>query len=154
MPARDDLAHALLDLFQVLEQQGLRQVKVIIETVFDWRTDGVFGFRVEFQHRLCHHVRGRVADAVELGVFVAFFRLVGHWFSFSASPPGSWRTPGKFPRRTFRHLWRHKKTLARFRGESACTLTRFHPILPWSERENSLWCMASRGAANGACRSP
>ena len=78
VPAGDDLAHAFLDLLQVILRDRLGQVKIIVETVLDRRADGVLGLRVEFQHGLRHDVRGRVADAVKQRIFVAFV-LVRHF---------------------------------------------------------------------------
>ena len=60
----NDLAHALLDHLQVFRGQGARQVKIIVEAIFNRWTDGVLGLRQHFHHRLSHHVSRRMADAV------------------------------------------------------------------------------------------
>ena len=95
----DDLAHTLFDLRQVFLNQRPRQVEIIVKAVFDWRADGVLGLWVEFQHRLRHDVRRRVADSIQLGIFVTFFGLVGHFLSFALSrPPIFFRKMGEAAR--------------------------------------------------------
>jgi hypothetical protein len=71
--AADDLAHALLDLLQVLRREGaglavllLAQVEVVVEARVDGRPDGDLGLRVNPQHCLGHHMRGAVANLVQL----------------------------------------------------------------------------------------
>ena len=70
MLALDDLAHPLFDLLQVLRCEVARQVEIIIETVLDRRTDRVLGLRNHFHNGLGHDVSGRVADLVQIGLFV------------------------------------------------------------------------------------
>ena len=72
---RDDLSHALLDLFEVFVRDLLGQLEVIIEPVLDGRPDRVLRFGIEFQHGLRHDVRRRVADFIELRLFVLFLDL-------------------------------------------------------------------------------
>jgi hypothetical protein len=69
----DDLAHALFDHLQVLRGQGARQVEIVVKAVLHRRTDGVLGLREHLDHRLRHHMRSRVANAVQVAVFVSFF---------------------------------------------------------------------------------
>ena len=72
VPPADDLAHALLDLLQVFGREAARlavgllaQVKVIVKAGVNGRPDGDLGLRVQLQHRLGHHMRGAVPDAIE-----------------------------------------------------------------------------------------
>jgi hypothetical protein len=62
----DDLAHTLFDFLQVFQGDGLGQIEIVIEAVLDRRSDGVLRLRIELKHGLRHHMRGRVADAVQL----------------------------------------------------------------------------------------
>jgi hypothetical protein len=71
--ARDNLAHALLDLAQVvrLERAGLAalvlaQVEVVLEAVLDRRANGDLGLRVKLKHRLRHAVGRAVPQLVKL----------------------------------------------------------------------------------------
>ncbi len=71
---RDDLAHPLLDLLQVLRRQCAGQVEVVVETILDRWADGDLGLPGEqLHHRLRHHVRRRMPDPVQLRLLVRFF---------------------------------------------------------------------------------
>ena len=76
MLAADDLAHALLDRFQILrrkaDQLALRvtaQVKVVIKARVDWRADRDLRLGIELQHSLRHHMGRAVAELVQLILF-------------------------------------------------------------------------------------
>ncbi len=60
--ALDDLVHALLDLFQVFRRKGDFAREIVIETVLDRRADRHLRARIQFLHRLRHHMRGVVAQ--------------------------------------------------------------------------------------------
>ncbi len=79
--ALDDAAHTLLDGFQVIGGQWARQVKVVVKTIINGRTNGHFAIGEFFQHGLGHHMRGGVPYAVKLRLFVFAF-LICHFYSF------------------------------------------------------------------------
>ena len=62
---RHDLVHALFDLREVFFREGLLAGEVVVETVFDRRSDRHFGFRIELLHCLSHQVSGGVANDVK-----------------------------------------------------------------------------------------
>ncbi len=62
----DDPPHLSLDVLQVLGEKGAADVEVVVEAVLDRWPDGVAGVRPQRQDRLCHHVRGRVPEDVEV----------------------------------------------------------------------------------------
>jgi hypothetical protein len=64
MSAGNNAAHPLFDLFQIVGCQWARQVEIVVEPILDGRTDGDFSFGKDFEHCLCHHVRGRMAQTV------------------------------------------------------------------------------------------
>ncbi len=71
----DDLAHTRLERLQVLRGQRARELEVVVEAVVDRRTDGDARLaREHLHHGLGHHVRRRMADAVQLGALVVFLR--------------------------------------------------------------------------------
>ena len=58
----DDLLHLPLDLLQILGRERLRNVKVVVETAIDGRSDAELGTRENALHSLGENVRGGVAD--------------------------------------------------------------------------------------------
>ena len=58
------LAHTILDRLQIIVGKGLsvRQVEVVVEAVFDRRTDRKGGAGVQIEDRLSHQVRRRMAQ--------------------------------------------------------------------------------------------
>ena len=58
----DDLSHALLDTFEVIGSERPPDVEVVVEAIRDRRSDGVPRSGEEITDRLCHHVRGRMAQ--------------------------------------------------------------------------------------------
>ena len=60
-----NLAHLRLDLRQILRCEGFIAREVVIETVFDGRTDGHLRAGIEFLDRHREHVRGVMADQFE-----------------------------------------------------------------------------------------
>src|SRR5207245_11118367 len=63
------LAHAPLDLLQILGRQRPAEINVIVETVLDDRTDAELRFRKHFLNAGRHDVRQRVTFGVEFFVF-------------------------------------------------------------------------------------
>jgi len=63
--AADDLLHPFFDFGQVFGGQGAGQVKIIIKTVLNGRTNGNLRAGEELQHGLRHHMRRRMADAIQ-----------------------------------------------------------------------------------------
>ena len=63
--AGDDLAHPLLDLGQVFGGQRTRQIEVIIETIFDRRSDGHLRAGKKILHGLGHKVSSRMAQDIQ-----------------------------------------------------------------------------------------
>ncbi len=63
---RDVGAHPLLDRRQVVGREGAGQVEVVVEAILDRRADAELGFGEEFEHRLGHDVRRRVAHPFEI----------------------------------------------------------------------------------------
>src|SRR6266516_5077982 len=70
------LAHAPLDLLQVLGRQRAAEINVVVETVLDDRTDAELRFRKHFLNAGSHDVRQRVTFRVEFFVF-------RHWNSLT-----------------------------------------------------------------------
>ena len=62
---RHDLVHALFNLREIFFRERLLAGEVIVETVFDRRSDRHFGFRIELLHSLSHQVSGGVANDVK-----------------------------------------------------------------------------------------
>jgi len=62
----DNVAHAFLDSLQVFRGEWAGQVKVVIKTFFDGRTDGKLSARKFLEHRLGHDMRSRVSNPVDL----------------------------------------------------------------------------------------
>ena len=58
----NDPPHLLLDLRKVFGRDRLVEADVVVEAVFDRRTDSQARAGVEAQHRLSHDVRARVPD--------------------------------------------------------------------------------------------
>ena len=57
--------HALFDLHQVFRCERFLAREIVVETVFDRRTDRDLGAGIEFLHRLRHDVRGIVTQQFE-----------------------------------------------------------------------------------------
>ena len=81
MLAADNLAHPLLDHFQIFRSEGARgavlggaEIEVVIEAVFDRRSDSELGLGIEFQHRLRHDVGSAVANFIEAIDFTSHLR--------------------------------------------------------------------------------
>src|SRR5438552_2983076 len=68
-----DLAHLRLDLFEVVWGQRAREIEVVVEAVGDRWSEAELRPREQLEHRAGHHVRGRMAQRVEL--LVAVVRL-------------------------------------------------------------------------------
>ena len=68
--ALDDLAHAPLDLLEVLGREGRRAGEIVVKAVLDRRPDGHLGVGVELLDRLGHDVGGVVANDLERIVMV------------------------------------------------------------------------------------
>ena len=73
MLAADDLAHALLDGFQILRGERdrlallvLAQIEIVVETRVNGWADGDLCLGVEFQHCLRHNVCSAVPQFVEI----------------------------------------------------------------------------------------
>ena len=62
----DDLSHTLFECGQVILRDGFGQFEIIVETVFNGRTDRVLSLRELFEDGLRHDMRCRVADFIEL----------------------------------------------------------------------------------------
>ena len=73
--AGDDLAHLLFDGGKIFRRERLVAEKVVIEAVFDHRTDGDLGARPQGLHRLGQHVGGVVADQFQRAGVVAIDEL-------------------------------------------------------------------------------
>ena len=69
LPGGDDLAHLGLDGRQVRLADGLREDEVVVEPVVDRRPEAELRAGEERLNGLRHHVRQRVADAVQLVVY-------------------------------------------------------------------------------------
>jgi hypothetical protein len=78
MVAPNDLAHPRLDPGKVVGGQCAGQLEIVVEAVFDRRADGELALREELQHRLRHHVRGGMPDAVEAGLRIRNVLWVVH----------------------------------------------------------------------------
>ena len=76
----DDLRHLGLDLFEILGGKRGGNVKVVVKTVVNRRTDGELRLREEMLHRLGQNVRGGVPEGA-LAVLILkgedFERAVG-----------------------------------------------------------------------------
>ena len=68
MAPLEDLLHARLDPRDVLLIRRVRQVEVIVKTIFNRRADRRLGVGETFDDRLRQHVRGGVPDLVQLRV--------------------------------------------------------------------------------------
>jgi hypothetical protein len=66
-----DLAHLRFDPRQVVRRERLVPEEVVVEAVLDHRPDGHLRARIEFLHRLGHHMRRVVADEFECARIVA-----------------------------------------------------------------------------------
>ena len=77
MVGRDRLAHALLDVRQVVGRQWARQQEVVVEAVLDDRADPELGAGEQVQHRFGQHVRGAVAHRPELARGAVVHQLRG-----------------------------------------------------------------------------
>ena len=81
VPAADNLAHPLLDRFQILRPEGARgavlrdaEIKIVIEAVLDRRSDRILGLRIKFQHRLRHYVGCAMANLIQAIDFTSHLR--------------------------------------------------------------------------------
>ena len=61
----DDPLHALLDLLEILRGERILDVEVVVEAVFDGRSDRHLRRRIQLFNGLSHQVRSRVADQLE-----------------------------------------------------------------------------------------
>ena len=52
----DNALHALFDLFKIVRSERSLDIEIVIETVFDDRTDAELGIRTDLLHGLCHNV--------------------------------------------------------------------------------------------------
>ena len=82
MFALHDSTHPLFDQFQIFRREISWQVKVIIETIFHWRPDRDLSIREHLHDCLRHDMRRRVADFIQLRIFVAFCDLCHFSFPF------------------------------------------------------------------------
>ncbi len=87
----DDVAHLGLDGLEVLGCERAADLEVVVEAVLDRGTDAEVGAREQFENRLRHHVRGRVAEQVDgLGVTLGHDRhlcAIGHHRGQVDHPP-------------------------------------------------------------------
>jgi len=60
-----DLAHGGLDPREVLGRERRRSIEIVVEAVFDRRSDRQLHLGIETLHGLRHHVRGRVSERGE-----------------------------------------------------------------------------------------
>lgn len=60
-----DLDHSLLDSLQILRSERLIDLEVVIEPIFDGRTDCEGGPGEQVENRLSHYVRRRMAEDME-----------------------------------------------------------------------------------------
>ena len=58
-------AHLLFDFREVFLSERLHQVEIVVETVFDWRSDREFDAREQLPDRLRHQVRRAVSQVIE-----------------------------------------------------------------------------------------
>ena len=63
--ARDNLAHPILYLCQVVGMKWLRLGEIVEESILDHRADGHLGAGPKALHRLRHHVRGVMPDQLQ-----------------------------------------------------------------------------------------
>ena len=63
--AGDDLAHLGFDLLEIVGRERLVAREVVVEAVFDGRTDGDLRAGIERLHRLGHDMRRIVADQLQ-----------------------------------------------------------------------------------------
>ena len=81
LPLLQDALHAPFEIGEIRLGERLAQDEVVVEAPFDRRPEAKRGARPHLQHRLRHHVRQAVADAVErvllaaLPAQTAFFGL-------------------------------------------------------------------------------
>ena len=64
LPRLDDRRHLLFDLGEVLGGEGLLDVEIVVEAVFDGGSDRVFRVGVEMHDRLRQHVGGGVPEGM------------------------------------------------------------------------------------------
>jgi len=76
--ALDNRTHARLDILQVLGCERAGQVEVIVEPVINSRADGDAGAGEFIQHGLRHHMRGGMAQFVQVRSFIFFFYFFCH----------------------------------------------------------------------------
>ena len=87
----DLLLHLLLDLREILRRDAVRQIDVVIEAVLDRRPGGELRLRPDAQDGRGQHMRGGMADALEVGHLVALFEglaFVGHLLRDSSTSLG------------------------------------------------------------------
>ena len=80
----DYFLHFSFDLRNILDTEGFRAVKVIVETVFDGWANSNFGFRIQALHRLGHDVRSSVAKNLQ-GLFVILVQRLNGAILFQRS---------------------------------------------------------------------
>ena len=61
----NDVTHPRLDLFQIVWRKRLIAGKIVIEPVLDRRANGDLRARIEFLHRLRHHMRRIVSHQLQ-----------------------------------------------------------------------------------------
>ena len=66
--AREDAAHLLLDPFEIVGRDRLGELEVVVEAVGDGGPDRDLGVGPQVQHRLRHHVRGRMPEHRQRGL--------------------------------------------------------------------------------------
>ena len=76
----DNLAHPLLNRFQIFGREGARpaififsQVEIVVKAGVNWRPNRNLGRRKEFQHGLCHYMGRRMPNFVELILLLMTF---------------------------------------------------------------------------------
>ena len=77
----DLLFHLRLDLLEILRRDPVRQIDVVIEAILHRRPGGELRLRPDAQDGRGQHVRGGVAQALDVGHLVALFEglaFVGH----------------------------------------------------------------------------
>jgi len=90
-PGAYALPHAARDLCQIIGCEWPRQVKIIIEPIFDGRANGQLGLREEALHCLGHDMGGRVSDYFETVCRHRTSPLAGFYGMCSGLSPGrSW----------------------------------------------------------------